>query len=158
MQTLSSKDVAEMLGKRHDNLLRSIRKYCVALGEDADKYFILDNTGRNTAYKVTEAGCKLLGGRIIGKAGDEFKSWYRGALGESVSDMENEGIITDVPQVKEYSVAEVAEKLGVSERSIYRNIQIGKLEAVEREVMIPTLKKFVTEEALEKYKAERMVS
>lgn len=37
----------------------------------------------------------------------------------------------------------------------YRNIQSGKLEAVEREVMIPTLKKFVTEEALEKYKAGR---
>lgn len=34
-------------------------------------------------------------------------------------------------------------------------IQSGKLEAVEREVMIPTLKKFVTEEALEKYKAGR---
>lgn len=30
-----------------------------------------------------------------------------------------------------------------------------QLEAVEREVMIPTLKKFVTEEALEKYKAGR---
>lgn len=43
----------------------------------------------------------------------------------------------------------------VSERNVYRNIQSGKLEAVEREVMIPTLKKFVTEEALEKYKAGR---
>lgn len=42
-----------------------------------------------------------------------------------------------------------------SERNVYRNIQSGKLEAVEREVMIPTLKKFVTEEALEKYKAGR---
>ena len=39
--------------------------------------------------------------------------------------------------------------------NVYRNIQSGKLEAVEREVMIPTLKKFVTEEALEKYKAGR---
>lgn len=45
--------------------------------------------------------------------------------------------------------------LGCSERNVYRNIQSGKLEAVEREVMIPTLKKFVTEEALEKYKAGR---
>ena len=49
----------------------------------------------------------------------------------------------------------VAQILGCSERNVYRNIQSGKLEAVEREVMIPTLKKFVTEEALEKYKAGR---
>ena len=54
-----------------------------------------------------------------------------------------------------YSQAEVAQILGCSERNVYRNIQSGKLEAVEREVMIPTLKKFVTEEALEKYKAGR---
>ena len=43
----------------------------------------------------------------------------------------------------------------VTELKLKGNIQSGKLEAVEREVMIPTLKKFVTEEALEKYKAGR---
>lgn len=59
------------------------------------------------------------------------------------------------PQEKAYTVEEVAQILGCSERNVYRNIQSGKLEAVEREVMIPTLKKFVTEEALEKYKAGR---
>lgn len=58
-------------------------------------------------------------------------------------------------QEKAYTVEEVAQILGCSERNVYRNIQSGKLEAVEREVMIPTLKKFVTEEALEKYKAGR---
>lgn len=61
----------------------------------------------------------------------------------------------DEPQEKAYTVEEVAQILGCSERNVYRNIQSGKLEAVEREVMIPTLKKFVTEEALEKYKAGR---
>lgn len=59
------------------------------------------------------------------------------------------------PQEKAYTVEEVAQILGCSERNVYRNIQSGKLEAVEREVMSPTLKKFVTEEALEKYKAGR---
>ena len=33
MQTITSKEVAEMLDKRHDNLLRAIRKYISTLGE-----------------------------------------------------------------------------------------------------------------------------
>lgn len=33
--TITSKEVAEMLGKRHDNLLRAIRKYITQLGDEA---------------------------------------------------------------------------------------------------------------------------
>lgn len=65
MKTIKSQDVAEMLGKRHDNLLRAIRKYTVALGEDAENYFIEEGIGRKAYFKVTLAGCELLGGRII---------------------------------------------------------------------------------------------
>lgn len=153
---VSSKDVAEVMGKRHDNLLRAIRKYIVALGDEAGNYFVEEGTGRKTYFKVTLAGCELLGGRIIGKAGDEFRSWYRAAFGagEPTQIVPKE----DVAAVKEYAVSEVAEMLGMSERSVYRNIQSGKLEAIEREVMIPTVKKFITEEALEEFKAKREVS
>lgn len=153
---VSSKDVAEVMGKRHDNLLRAIRKYIVALGDEAGNYFVEEGTGRKAYFKVTLAGCELLGGRIIGKAGDEFRSWYRAAFGtgEPTQIVPKE----DVAAVKEYAVSEVAEMLGMSERSVYRNIQSGKLEAIEREVMIPTVKKFITEEALEEFKAKREVS
>ena len=48
--------------------------------------------------------------------------------------------------------------LGMSESSVYLNIQSGKLEAIEREVNVPTVKKFITEEALEAFKAKREVS
>lgn len=148
-KSFSSKDVAEVLGKRHDNLLRAIRKYCEALGEDAPKYFIPEGEGRKVTYKVTYLGCELLAGRMIGQAGEEFKLWYRGNLGEPV-----ESIVPEVTE-KLYTVAEAVDILGMSERSVYRNIQIGKLEAIEREVMIPTVRKFVTAEALERFKAER---
>lgn len=152
---VSSKDVAEVMGKRHDNLLRAIRKYIVALGDEAGNYFVEEGTGRKAYFKVTLAGCELLGGRIIGKAGDEFRSWFRAVFGagEPTQIVPNEEVA-----VKEYAVSEVAEMLGMSERSVYRNIQSGKLEAIEREVMIPTVKKFITEEALEEFKAKREVS
>lgn len=157
MQTLRSQDVAEMLGKRHDNLLRAIRKYIVALGEDADSYFIEEGTGRKAYFKVTLSGCELLGGRMIGKSGDEFKSWYKAAFGVDKEPVEIPKEEKKVA-VKEYAVSEVAEMLGMSERSVYRNIQSGKLEAIEREVNVPTVKKFITEEALEAFKAKREVS
>lgn len=144
----NSRDVAEVLGKRHDNLLRAIRKYCEALGEDASKHFIPEGEGRKATFKVTYLGCELLAGRMIGQAGEEFKLWYRGNLEEPVEDPKE-------PEEKTYTVAEVADMLGIGERSVYRNIQSGKLVAVEREVMVPTVRKFVTAEDLERFKAER---
>lgn len=152
---VSSKDVAEVMGKRHDNLLRAIRKYIVALGDEADSYFVEEGTGRKAYFKVTLAGCELLAGRMIGKAGDEFRGWYRAAFGAGEP---TQIVPNEEADVKEYAVSEVAEMLGMSERSVYRNIQSGKLEAIEREVMIPTVKKFITEEALEDFKAKREVS
>lgn len=147
-KSVSSKDVAEVLGKRHDNLLRAIRKYCEALGEDAPKHFILDGEGKKTTYTVTYLGCELLAGRMIGQAGDAFRLWYRGTLEEPVEEPKE-------PEEQLYTVAEVAEMLGIGERSVYRNIQSGKLDALEREVMIPTVRKFVTATALESFRAER---
>lgn len=145
----NSKDVAEVLGKRHDNLLRAIRKYCEALGEDASKYFIPEGEGRKATYKVTYLGCELLAGRMIGQAGEAFKLWYKGNLAEPVEEPKE-------PEEKLYTVAEVVDILGMSERSVYRNIQSGKLDAVECEVMVPTVRKFVTAGALERFKAERV--
>ena len=145
----SSKDVARVLGKRHDNLLRAIRKYCEALGEDAPKHFIPEGEGRKSTYRVTYLGCELLAGRMIGKSGEEFKLWYRGELGYPV-----ESIVPAVSD-KLYTIAEAGGVLGISERSVYRNIQIGKLEAVDREVMVPIIKRYVPAEALEKFRAER---
>ena len=149
----SSKSVAEVLGKRHDNLLRAIRKYCDTLGEDAPKYFILEGEGRKATYKITYLGCELIAGRMIGQSGEEFKSWYRGTQEDPVEERTE----PTEPEDDTYTVAEVAEMLGMSERSIYRNIQSGKLGSVEREILVPTVRKFVPAEALERFKAEREV-
>lgn len=152
--TITSKEVAEMLGKRHDNLLRAIRKYITQLGEEAPKYFSEDQDKGGRLYHITKAGCDFMAGRIIGAQSEVFKAKYAPVFGEEapVEVVEEK---QEEPQEKAYTVEEVAQILGCSERNVYRNIQSGKLEAVEREVMIPTLKKFVTEEALEKYKAGR---
>lgn len=95
-----------------------------------------------------------MGYKILMYSGEMSTAKYAPVFGEEapVEAVEEK---QEEPQEKAYTVEEVAQILGCSERNVYRNIQSGKLEAVEREVMIPTLKKFVTEEALEKYKAGR---
>lgn len=151
MQTLSSKDVAEMLGKRHDNFMRDIRKYITTLGEDAPKHFIggtyKDGLGKVRAgYDITLAGCNLIAGRIIGVAGNEFREKYMEAFGApKVEEPEVKPISTDL------TVEEVSKRLGCSERNVYRMIKAGKLESIQKAVLIPTTKTFVTEQALEQY-------
>ena len=81
MQTITSKEVAEMLDKRHDNLLRAIRKYISTLGEDANSYFMEDPEKGSKVYLVTKAGCDLMAGRIIGEKSEEFKSKYLNIFG-----------------------------------------------------------------------------
>lgn len=71
--TITSKEVAEMLGKRHDNLLRAIRKYITQLGDEAPKYFSEDPDKGGRLYHITKAGCDLMAGRIIGAQSEAFK-------------------------------------------------------------------------------------
>lgn len=149
MQTITSKEVAEMLDKRHDNLLRAIRKYISTLGEDANSYFMEDPEKGSKVYLVTKAGCDLMAGRIIGEKSEEFKSKYLNIFGWDPVKPEA------TPVEKAYTVEEVAQLLGVSERSVYNWVKQGKIGSEQREIMVPVNKTFITEEALEDYKAGR---
>lgn len=155
MQTISSKEVAEMLGKRHDNFMRDIRKYIATLGEEAPKYFVdgsyKDGLGKARAgYEITLAGCELIAGRIIGEKSTAFREKYSQNFELASANVEEPKIFT-IPESTDLTVEEVAKRLGCSERTVYRNIQNGKLQAIQKVILIPTNKIFVTEEALEAY-------
>lgn len=157
MNTISSKEVAEMLGKRHDNFMRDIRKYINTLGEDAPKYFVEGSykDGLNkvrAGYDITLAGCDLIAGRIIGEKSTAFKEKYLEAFGAPKKEWAEP--VMD-PVSTDLTVEEVAKRIGCSERNVYRMIKGGKLEAIQKEILVPTTKTFVTEEALEAYMADR---
>lgn len=146
MQTVSSKEVSEMLGKRHDNFMRDIRKYISTLGDEAPKYFVdgsyKDGLGKTrSGYEVTLAGCELIAGRMIGEKSTVFKQKYL-----QIFQPEEAG-------EKDYSVKEVAKILGISERTVYRNIESGKIATIQKEVVSTVIA--VTESALNAYKVER---
>lgn len=160
MQTLSSKAVAEMLGKRHDNFMRNLRSYAATLGESAPEYFIEGTytDGRNkvrAGYEITLKGCDLIAGRIIGAKSEEFREKYKPLfLGDnSLAPMEIPKKVEGA--FKGYSTEEVAQELGCSRRTVQRMIQRGELVTTQVTVLVPTVKTVVTPEELARYKKER---
>ena len=161
MQTISSKEVAEMLGKRHDNFKRDITKYIYSLGDMASEYFIESSyedklNKKRFCYEITGKGLELIASRIPLAKSFVFREKVKEVLGE---DLVQSGTLSvkeeQEPEEKYYSVEEASKILGYSERSVYRNIQSGKLDAVDREVLVPQVKKMISETSLEKYKKER---
>lgn len=83
-QTLDSREVAEMVGKQHKNLLADIRGYVEELGElkiQPTEFFKEDTykTGQNKelpCYNVTKKGCEFIAHKLTGIKGTEFTALY----------------------------------------------------------------------------------
>lgn len=81
---LSSREVAEMVGKEHYNLIRDIRNYKDMLTElnfEVSDYFVedcyKDATGRTLiCYKVSKKGCEFIAHKLTGQKGAEFTAKY----------------------------------------------------------------------------------
>ena len=92
-KTLTSLEVAEMVGKNHKEVLRDIRRIIEQLGErnfalvnyfTEDSY--KDNKGENRpCYRLTKKGCELFSTRMTGSKGTQFAVAYI----ERFNEMEN---------------------------------------------------------------------
>ena len=80
-----SRQVAEMIGKRHADLMRSIDGYVEVLGQNAklrsDNFFIKSSyqagTGKTyPCYKLTRKGCDMVANKLTGAKGILFTAEY----------------------------------------------------------------------------------
>mgnify|MGYP000934994081 CR=1 FL=1 len=82
--TLDSREVAEMVGKRHGDLMRDIRTYQDYLAESKialSDFFIessyTDSTGRVLPrYRITRKGCEFIAHKMTGQKGALFTAKY----------------------------------------------------------------------------------
>lgn len=85
--TLESREVAEMVDKRHDHLMRDIGGYIGHINELADPkvgasdFFVtsayIDSTGRTLpCYLITKKGCELIANKLTGAKGVQFTARY----------------------------------------------------------------------------------
>ena len=81
---ISSREVAEMMGKQHKHILEKIDKLnedLISLNLGQSKYwvessFVDDKNRTYREYKITELGCELIAHKTIGKDGTAFTVKY----------------------------------------------------------------------------------
>ena len=82
---ISSRDIADMISKRHDNLVRVIDHYIEIIGQNsnlrADDFFVETSytagTGKNyKAYFLTKKGCDMVANKMTGDKGILFTATY----------------------------------------------------------------------------------
>lgn len=83
-QTLDSREVAEMVGKEHKNLMRDVRSYVEELAElkiepgtffKESTYKDANNQSR-PCYDITKKGCEFIAHKLTGIKGTEFTARY----------------------------------------------------------------------------------
>lgn len=83
-KTITSMEVAEMVGKEHNMLLRDIRRYIEQLGQSkiAQSNFFTESTYKNKqnkeqpCYNVTKKGCEFIAHKLTGIKGTAFTARY----------------------------------------------------------------------------------
>lgn len=83
-QTLTSLEVAEMVEKQHNELLKNIRRYVEQLGEGKipQSDFFMESTYQNSqnktmpCYNVTKRGCEFIANKLTGVKGAVFTARY----------------------------------------------------------------------------------
>lgn len=81
---IDSREVAEMVGKPHNDLLKDIRRYSEQLGQGniSQSNFFTESTYRNSqnkeqpCYLVTKKGCEFIAHKMTGVKGTEFTAKY----------------------------------------------------------------------------------
>ena len=80
-----SREVAEMTGKKHDQLMRSIRGYIEVLDDSAKlqtQDFFIESTYKNSqnktqpCYLLTKQGCEMVANKMTGEKGILFTAEY----------------------------------------------------------------------------------
>lgn len=83
-QKLDSREVAEMVGKAHDKLLRDIRTYIeqLSLSKIGESDFFTESKYKNErgkeypCYLITKEGCEFIAHKLTGVKGTEFTAKY----------------------------------------------------------------------------------
>lgn len=102
--TLDSREVAEMVGKRHANLIRDIKTYIGYLTNSemsSSDFFIpstyLDIKGEERAnYRITKKGCEFIAHKLTGQKGALFTAAYINRFHELEGQVQQQILPTDL--------------------------------------------------------------
>ncbi|MDO4720721.1 MAG: Rha family transcriptional regulator [Peptostreptococcaceae bacterium] len=84
VQTIESRQIAEMMGREHRDLLKDIRKYLGYLAEGKiplgdfflESQYVDKNKQERPCYQITKKGCEFLAHKMTGEKGAVFTAKY----------------------------------------------------------------------------------
>lgn len=114
---ITSMEVAQMVDKKHADLLKDIRRYVgqLAEGKISSGDFFSENTYLDTnnqsrpCFLVTKKGCEFIAHKMTGQKGTEFTARYINRFHEMENEQKN-------PSTTEIPVGEVASYLKTMDR------------------------------------------
>ena len=118
---ITSMEVAQMVNKKHSELLKDIRRYVGQLDEGkisvvdffTESTYVTEQNKTVPCYLVTKKGCEFIAHKLTGQKGTEFTARYINRFHEMEKDLMN-------PQPAEIPVGEVASYLKAMDRVAVR--------------------------------------
>lgn len=104
-----SREVAEMIGKKHKDLLRDIRKYIGFLDQSADLRsadFFIKSTYKNKnnqtypCYLLTKQGCEMVANKLTGERGVLFTAAYVTKFNQMEKELSQPRVLSEKEQLK----------------------------------------------------------
>lgn len=103
-EAMDSRDVAKMIGKRHRDLMRNIRRYISDMATSAKLRaldFFIESTYKDAkgetreCYLLTKQGCEFVANKLTGRKGTIFTATYVGLFNEYQAEHNGKMIGTD---------------------------------------------------------------
>lgn len=118
-QTLDSREVAEMVGKKHYNLMRDIKGYAEELNElkiEVVDFFKENNykDGKGETrpcYDITKKGCEFIAHKLTGIKGTEFTAHYINRFHDMEEQIHKPKSALEMLQLQSQALLEVNEKV-----------------------------------------------
>lgn len=134
--TITSMEVADMVEKRHGDLLKDIRRYTkqlaegkISLGDFFTESTYMDaNNQPRACYLVTKKGCEFIAHKLTGQKGTEFTARYINRFHEM-----EQGISVTSPE--QIPIGEVASYAKAMDRIFIRQ-QLAPYKIAEAFVMV----------------------
>lgn len=111
-ETVASMEVADMIGKEHNKLMRDIRRYINQLGEAKightdffqESTYISEQNKELPCFNITRKGCEFIANKLAGQKGTAFTARYVNRFHELEKGSITASLITVLNSISEFMV------------------------------------------------------
>lgn len=142
--TITSMEVAQMVGKEHKDLLRDIRRYSEQLGESkialtdffSESTYVTEQNKTMPCYMVTKKGCEFIAHKLTGQKGTEFTAQYINRFHEMENQIKQIPL-TDNPGKVANLINVLAKRMDQQGSEPYKSAEMARLICLQYGIQLP---------------------